>query len=63
MDQQEQVYSKWQKGYLPLTLKCVKENTKAFDYYKSHNWKIEKEEMGSEGLYYIMKYSGPYHEE
>ncbi|MGL6216789.1 MAG: GNAT family N-acetyltransferase, partial [Lacrimispora sphenoides] len=26
---------------LPLTLKCVKENTTAFDYYKAHNWKIE----------------------
>lgn len=48
---------------LPLTLKCVKENTKAFDYYKSHNWKIEKEEMGNEGLYYLMKYSSPYNEE
>ena len=44
---------------LPLTLKCVKSNTKAFNYYKSHNWKIEKEEMGSEGLYYLMKYSNP----
>lgn len=44
---------------LPLTLKCVKSNTKAFNYYKSHNWKIEKEEMGNEGLYYLMKYSNP----
>lgn len=42
---------------LPLTLKCVKSNTKALNYYKSHNWKIEKEEMGNEGLYYLMKYS------
>lgn len=42
---------------LPLTLKCVKLNTKAFNYYKSHNWKIEKEEMGNEGLYYLMKYN------
>lgn len=41
---------------LPLTLKCVKSNTKAFNYYKSHNWKTEKEEMGNEGLYYLMKY-------
>ena len=40
---------------LPLTLKCVKSNTKAFNYYKSHNWKIEKEEMGNEGSYYLMK--------
>lgn len=48
---------------LPLTLKCVKANTKAFDYYKSHNWKIEKEEMGNEGLYYLMKYSRPLNEE
>ncbi len=44
---------------LPLTLKCVKSNTKAFNYYKSHNWTIEKEEMGNEGLYYLMKYSNP----
>ena len=42
---------------LPLTLKCVKSNINALNYYKSHNWKIEKEEMGSEGLYYLMKYS------
>jgi ribosomal protein S18 acetylase RimI-like enzyme len=42
---------------LPLTLKCVKSNTKAFNYYKSHNWEIEKEEMGNEGLYYLMKYN------
>jgi GNAT superfamily N-acetyltransferase len=41
---------------LPLTLKCVKANIKALNYYKSHNWKIEKEEMGNEGLYYLMKY-------
>ena len=44
---------------LPLTLKCVKSNTKAFNYYKSHNWTIEKEEMGNEGLYYLMKYNSP----
>ena len=44
---------------LPLTLKCVKSNTKAFNYYKLHNWKIEKEEMGKEGLYYLMKYCNP----
>ena len=42
---------------LPLTLKCVKSNINALNYYKSHNWKIEREEMGSEGLYYLMKYS------
>ncbi|WMM26338.1 GNAT family N-acetyltransferase [Tissierella sp. MB52-C2] len=42
---------------LPLTLKCVKSNTKALNYYKSHNWKIEKEEMSNEVLYYLMKYS------
>jgi len=44
---------------LPLTLKCVKSNTKAFNYYTSHNWKIEKEEMGNEGSYYLMRYSNP----
>jgi ribosomal protein S18 acetylase RimI-like enzyme len=42
---------------LPLTLKCVKSNINAFNYYKSHNWKIEKEGMSNEGLYYLMKYS------
>ncbi len=41
---------------LPLALKCVKSNTKAFNYYVSHNWKVEKEDMCSEGLYYLMKY-------
>lgn len=41
---------------LPLTLKCVKANTKALSYYKSHNWKVVKEEMGAEGLYYLLKY-------
>jgi len=45
---------------LPLTLKCVKSNMKALTYYKSHNWNIEKEEMGNEGLYYLMKYSNPH---
>ena len=42
---------------LPLTLKCVKSNINALNYYKSHSWKIERGEMGSEGLYYLMKYS------
>lgn len=44
---------------LPLTLKCVKSNIKAFNYYVSHNWKIEKEDMSSDGPYYLMKYCNP----
>ncbi|MPL99739.1 hypothetical protein SDC9_45960 [bioreactor metagenome] len=43
---------------LPLTLKCVKANTSALGYYQVHHWKIEKEEMDSEGPYYLMKYGG-----
>lgn len=53
------IYEAIKKVGLPLTLKCVKSNTNAFNYYKSHNWKIEKEEMSNEGLYYLMKYSNP----
>ena len=41
-------------GY-PLTLKCVKLNTKAYNYYISHNWRIEKEDINNENSYYLMK--------
>jgi GNAT superfamily N-acetyltransferase len=41
---------------LPLTLKCVKENTPAIGYYQSHNWRIMKEDRDEHGPYYWMKY-------
>ena len=42
---------------LPLTLKCVKENTNALKFYLSQGWKIEEETEGEEP-YYLMKYNG-----
>lgn len=48
----------YRSGWLPLTLKCVKANHQAFNYYVSHNWEVKKEEMGAEGVYYLMKYEG-----
>ena len=45
------------KNYgVPLTLKCVKENTKSVDFYLANGWGIKKEEIGSEGPYYLMTY-------
>ena len=41
----------------PLTLKCVKENQNALQFYLANGWKIEKEEMGPEGPYYLMSLS------
>lgn len=38
----------------PFTLKCVKENTKALSFYLSLGWVIYKEELGSEGPYYLI---------
>lgn len=38
----------------PLKLKCVKENQNSIQFYLANGWTIEKEEMGSEGLYYLM---------
>jgi GNAT superfamily N-acetyltransferase len=42
----------------PLTLKCVKENIHATNFYLSQNWRIEKEEMNAEWPYYVMVYDG-----
>lgn len=38
----------------PMTLKCVKENTKALSFYLSLGWVIYKEELGSDGPYYLI---------
>lgn len=40
---------------LPLTLKCVKANTNALNFYLSQGWTIEGESIGEEPYYY-MKY-------
>lgn len=42
---------------LPLTLKCVKENENALNFYLSQGWAIE-EEVTDKEPYYIMKYDG-----
>ncbi|GKU25166.1 GNAT family N-acetyltransferase [Clostridium folliculivorans] len=42
---------------LPLTLKCVKENTNAFKFYSSQGWRVVEESKGAEP-YYLMKYEG-----
>lgn len=42
---------------LPLTLKCVKANTNALNFYLSQGWTIEEESTGDEP-YYLMKYEG-----
>ena len=38
----------------PLTLKCVKKNLNAVQFYLSNGWKIENEQTGSDGAYYLM---------
>lgn len=42
---------------LPLTLKCVRENENALNFYLSQGWTIEEEVTGKEH-YYLMKYDG-----
>lgn len=39
----------------PLTLKCVKENENAINFYLNNGWKCIKEELGPEGPYYLMR--------
>ena len=39
----------------PLTLKCVKKNRRAVDFYLSRGWKIAQEAVCSEGAYYLMR--------
>jgi ribosomal protein S18 acetylase RimI-like enzyme len=38
----------------PITLKCVKENSKALSFYLSLGWVIHKEESGPDGPYYLI---------
>lgn len=40
---------------LPLTLKCVKENRQAVNFYLAHGWTIEDEGKSPEGAYYLMR--------
>ena len=42
---------------VPLTLKCVKDNTKSVDFYLANGWSIEKEEDDGCGTYYLMIYA------
>lgn len=42
---------------LPLTLKCVKANVNALNFYLSQGWTIEEEVIEKEP-YYLMKYEG-----
>lgn len=42
---------------LPLTLKCVKANVNALNFYLSQGWTIEEEVIEKEP-YYLMKYDG-----
>ena len=42
---------------LPLTLKCVKANENALNFYLSQGWKIA-EEVTEKEPYYLMKYEG-----
>ncbi|WP_411683021.1 GNAT family N-acetyltransferase [Clostridium thailandense] len=42
---------------LPLTLKCVKANIDALNFYLSQGWTIEEEVIENEP-YYLMKYEG-----
>ncbi|MFV3028759.1 GNAT family N-acetyltransferase [Clostridium botulinum] len=42
---------------LPLTLKCVKANVNALNFYLSQGWTIKEEVIENEP-YYLMKYEG-----
>ena len=50
----EKVFERYEKL---ITLKCVKENKNALEFYLNHGWRISREEMGPEGAYYWMEYS------
>lgn len=41
---------------LPLTLKCVKANRQAVEFYLAHGWRIKEEALCPEGPYYLMEY-------
>jgi len=36
------------------TLKCLKANVNAMQFYKSQGWQILREELGPDGLYFLM---------
>lgn len=38
----------------PITLKCVKDNSKALSFYLSLGWVIYREEIGADGPYYLI---------
>jgi len=39
----------------PATLKCLKRNNNALDFYKAQGWVIEEEGSDDSGDYYLMK--------
>ena len=41
----------------PLTLKCVKKNLNATQFYLHNGWKIENEQTSSDGAYYLMSFN------
>ena len=41
----------------PLTLKCVKKNLNAVQFYLNNGWKIENEQTSSDGAYYLMSFN------
>lgn len=43
----------------PLSLKCLKENTHALNYYRAHGWYTVQEDFSSEGYYFLMRNDGP----
>lgn len=45
-----------EKFGMPLTLKCITENTKALTFYKSQGWQVKEEAMGPDGPYCLMEY-------
>lgn len=40
-----------------LTLKCVKKNINATQFYLRNGWKIENEQTSSDGAYYLMSFN------
>ena len=41
---------------LLLTLKCIKANRQAVQFYLAHGWRIQEEALCREGPYYLMEY-------
>ncbi len=40
----------------PMTLKCMRENTKALNFYVSQGWQAKDEGISPNGPYYLMEY-------